>query len=180
MHVDQPASPLKRFFAGLAEYIFQSQLGVADPPLIDYVGDLLVRFVRLDALYRVRSLEGRPLIEVAEMVTEAEQRAGDDRRELHRHVGDFALFWVGLYPEALRKLRGPLSKDVLVDYSAQGKHAYFLASTMATVVEHDPPGELLERLSREFEMCAFGLRQVRQQWELDAAESGDGCPLVIN
>ncbi len=35
---------LERFFSGLSEYVFHSQLGVVDTQLVDYVSDLLVRF----------------------------------------------------------------------------------------------------------------------------------------
>ena len=27
------------------------------------------------------------------------------RREVHRHIGDFTLFWTGVYPEALREMQ---------------------------------------------------------------------------
>ena len=165
MRSEHPTLVLQHFLSGLAEYVFQTQLGVADPPLVDYVSDLIYRFVRWDALFPVRDLAGRPVQEVVEMVVEAEQRTGDARRVVHRHIGDFSLFWVGLYPESLRKLRGPDKKDHLVDYCAQGKRAYFLASTIITDSEDDPPAELLQRLSVQFELCALGLRQVRRQWE---------------
>ena len=38
-------SPIDRFFSGLSEYIFQSRLGVADVQLVDYLSDMLSRFV---------------------------------------------------------------------------------------------------------------------------------------
>jgi hypothetical protein len=179
MHGYRPNHVLQRFFSGLSEYIFHSQLGVADPPLIAYIGDLLVRFVRLDAMYRVRNLEGRPLRELAEMMAEAENRGADSSREVHRHIGDFALFWTGVYPEALPRMQHAASKDYFVDFCTQGKHAYFVASTIDTARAHDPPCELLERLSREFELCTYGLRRVREQWEHDAGETA-GVPLLIN
>ena len=83
---------LRRYFSGVAEFTFQTQIGVADPPLIDYISDLLTRFVRCEALYRVRNLTGRPVHEVAQMMMEAEERVGNARREVHRHIGDFTLF----------------------------------------------------------------------------------------
>ena len=63
------------------------------------------------------------------MVAEAEA-AGDAarRRECHRHVGDFTLFWTGVYPEALAKLQGGDSADALINYQRQGKRSYHLAS----------------------------------------------------
>ncbi len=63
-------------FRGLAEFTFQTQLGVADPPLLDYVSDLLTRFVRTESLQPLRSLAGRPLRGVGEMLLEAQQRVG--------------------------------------------------------------------------------------------------------
>ena len=170
---------LHRFFAGLAESTFQARLGVVDPPLIDYIADLLVRFVRCDAVYRLRDLRGRPIREVAEMLVEAEARVGDPRREAHRHVGDFTLFWTGVYPEAVTRMRSTMKKDHLLDYLAQGKRAYLLASTIETDDENDAPAELLERLSDRFEMCASGLREVRREWE-HHSEDDMPRPFLIN
>ena len=65
--------PLRRLFAGLAEHAFLSHLGVADPPLIDYLSSLLSRFVHTDAVFRLRGGAGQPLTELVEMVIEAEQ-----------------------------------------------------------------------------------------------------------
>src|SRR5690606_37392363 len=107
------ADQLKRLFAALAEQTFQVEYGLADPPLIDYLSDILVRFVRLDAIFKVRDVMGRRLEEVADMLMEAEQRESNPKREIHRHIGDFTLFWTGVYPEALRRLRGFDRKDAL-------------------------------------------------------------------
>ncbi|NIP68682.1 MAG: hypothetical protein GTO04_05725 [Planctomycetales bacterium] len=158
---------LRRFFAGLTEHAFVSRLGVADPPLIDYVAEMLARFVRCDAIYRVRDLAGRRLEEVASMLSEAEERMGEARREVHRHVGDYTLFWTGLYPEALPKLQAASRRDFLLDYCAQGKRAYYIASTIPAG-DGGAEAELLRRLSREFEMCMAGLGEVRREWEKQA------------
>ena len=98
--------PLRRLFAGYTEQTFINMLGVGDPRLIDYLSELLARFVHLDAVYRLRNTQGRRLEEVAEMVIEAEgmPEGGRTRREVHRHIGDFTLFWTGVYPEALNRL----------------------------------------------------------------------------
>jgi hypothetical protein len=160
-----PDHPLRRLFAGLTEQTFVATLGVADPRLTDYLSSLLSRFVHVDALYRLRNARGKRLEEVAEMMIEAEALPeGPTRREVHRHIGDFALFWTGVYPEALERLRSALCKDHFIDYCVQGKRSYYIASTFAD----DPYREeapVLRRLSEEFELCAYGLRQVRRQWE---------------
>ena len=162
---------LERFLRGIAEYVFQARLGVVDVELIDYVGDLLLRFVRSDGLYTVRRRDGRPLTEVAAMLGEAHRREGTARREVHRHIGDFTLFWSGMYPEALRRQRTEDSVDAFLDYTRQGKLAYGIASTIRGG-RTQPRAELLEHLSEEFEMCAYGMREIRRQWEENADEGG--------
>jgi hypothetical protein len=83
-------------------------------------------------LYRLRDLNGRPLQEVAEMLYYADVRLGAQsfyqERKVHRHIGDFTLFWTGVFPEALPKLRASLRKDHLIDYVKQGKESYRLVS----------------------------------------------------
>jgi hypothetical protein len=114
------------------------------------------------------------------MVAEADVRVGDARREVHRHIGDFTLFWTGVYPEALRRLRSPAKKDYFVDYCAQGKRAYWIASEIEAAGESDAPGELLERLSVQFEMCAYGLGQIRREWERRDPDEEVFRPIWIN
>jgi len=164
--------PLRRLFAGVTEQTFQTTFGVADPSLIDYLSGLLSRFVSMDAIHRLRNAQGLRLEQVVDMVLEAEALPpeGRTRREVHRHIGDFALFWTGVYPEMLSRLRSAMTKDFFVDYCAQGKRSYYIASTFA----EDPYREeaaVLRRLSDEFELCAYGLSQVRREWEKAVPDS---------
>ncbi len=167
-------STIERFFTGLSEYIFHSKLGVADVQLIDYVSDMLMRFVRVDSFHKVRRSNGRPATEVFQMVSEAEQRIGLARREVHRHIGDFTLFWSGMYPESLRKVQPRQSADGFLDYCRQGKRAYAIAAEIEGG-EDRPSCDLLHQLSDQFEMCAYGLREVRREWE--EGEGGSGLLL---
>ena len=158
--------PLRRWFSGLTEQTFLTTLGVADPPLMDYLSDMMSRFISFDALFRLRNFKGKPLEEVVDMVLDAEAmpREGRTRREVHRHIGDFTLFWTGLYPETLEKLRSALTKDSFIDYCQQGKRSYYIASTF----EDEPFTEqapVLRRLSEGYEMIAYGLSHVRREWD---------------
>jgi hypothetical protein len=172
--------PLYRFFSGLAEYTFQTRLGVADPPLVEYLATLLCRFIHNDAIYRVRNPAGRRLEEVAEMLLEAEARLGESRREVHRHIGDFTLFWTGVYPESLRRLQRQSRLDHFLDYCEQGKRAYYIASTIEADDKADE-NEVLQRLSHEFELCAYGLSELRREWERrDPDEGVPPGPFLIN
>jgi hypothetical protein len=167
--------PLRRLFAGLTEQTFLSQLGVGDPHLIDYLSELLLRFINMDALYRLRNSTGKRLEEVVDMVFEAEALPpeGRTRREVYRHIGDVTLFWTGVYPEALQRIRLHLGKDQFVDYCEQGKRSYYLASTFEGE-QYQEEAPVLRRLSEEFELVAYGLNQVRHEWEKQPQGPGSG------
>jgi hypothetical protein len=160
---------LWRYFAGLTEQTFEGELGIVDPPLVDYVSGLLTRFIRTETVYRMRNPSGSRLSGVADMLSEANARVGDARREAHRFIGDFTLFWTGVYPEALAALQSQSRKDHLLDYRAEGKRAYHLASRIPAG-EETVSGDVLERLSSQYELCVYGLGEVRREWET----GGDG------
>ena len=174
MHENR-ATAIRRFFAGVTEYTFHSRLGVADPPLVDYIAELLVRFVRCDELYRLRSVRGQRLVQVSDMLAEAQHREGPARRQVHRHIGDFTLFWTGVYPEVLDSMRRG-SKDALIDYQEQGKRAYWIASTIPVEQEAEPTG-VLKQLSEQFDLCVYGLGEVRRQWEQQRGD--EDAPLLL-
>jgi hypothetical protein len=167
--------PLRRLFAGLTEHAFLTSIGITDPPLIDYVSELLTRFTHFGAVYRLADPAGRPLTELAEMVMEAEEipPEGRTKREYHRHIGDFTLFWTGLFPDAVRRMESGWAKDAIISYTWQGKRSYLIAGSFAD----DPYREesaVLKRLGTEFELCAVGLNRVRKQLDELQAEGEAG------
>jgi hypothetical protein len=155
---------LKNWFSGLAEQTFEVEYGIADPPLIDYLSDMLVRFIRLDAVFSVRDEVGRRLDQVVDMLREAECREAEPRREVHRHIGDFTLFWTGVYPERLLQLKQFDRPDCWVNYSETGKRCYLLASESPDDA-HREEAQVLQRLSTLYDTCREGLYQVRKEWD---------------
>jgi hypothetical protein len=169
--------PLRRLFGMLTEKSFTETLRWPDFNVTEYVSNLLVEFTHTDSLFRLRNHQGEQLDSVVEMLYESEVllHASSLQRELevHRHIGDFTLFWAGVYPEALSRLKSPDRKDHLIDYCEQGKRSYYIASTF----DDEPYREevpVLRRLSEDFELCSFGLSRVRHEWEkLPEAGLGD-------
>jgi hypothetical protein len=148
--------PLRRLFAGITEHAFITSLGVADPPLIDYV----------DGVFRLRDGLGRPIQELTTMAVEAERLPpeGRTRREYHRHIGDFALYWSGLFPEQVSRVQRRPCKDHLVSFAVLGKRSYRIASECEADKFPDE-AQVLRRLGDEFELCAVGLHEVRREWD---------------
>jgi hypothetical protein len=166
-----PGHPLQRFFSGITESTFYTRFGVVDPPLVDYLSELLIRFVHTDAIFRLRDPEGRTLQEVPTMLDEANKlpEGGRTRREYLRHIGDVSLFWIGLFPEALNRRPAVWGHQAQLTYTICGKKSYFLASQSESE-RFEGESDILKRLSERFELCASGLREVRREWE----ESPDG------
>jgi hypothetical protein len=90
--------PLRRLFTDLVGPEFGG-----DRELATYVADLLVDFTQVDRLYRVRNVRGKRLEDVGEMLLESnpllDAPSFGREREVRKHIGDFALFLTGMFPE---------------------------------------------------------------------------------
>ena len=154
---------VERFFRGLTEYAFHARLGVVDPPLVDYVSVMLVRFMRNDRL-AVLPGAGEESADVSHLLLAAERHADPaEAREEYRHIGDVTLFWSGLYPEAILRQPNVAADDHLRAFREAGRQAYWLVSTL----EPDDAAEerrLFERLSHDYDICVEGLAEVRRAW----------------
>ena len=162
-----PKHPLRRLFTGLVENAFCAEVGVCDPNLTEYLTDLLVDFTHVDRLSAIRNAHGKRPEQIAAMLTvvtdEQPVDAIERDRRMYRHIGDYSLFWAGVYPEQLKRAcRNP--SDVLLDYVAQGKHSYAIVARLAKEGDAPPPS-LFRHLSEDFEYCLYGLGLVRQGWE---------------
>jgi hypothetical protein len=156
-------SDLERFFRGLTEHAFHGRLGIVDPPLVDYMATLLVRFIRHDA---IRSLPGPgPVVadDVVHMLAIVQHEPPEVARGEYRHIGDYTLFWSGIYPEAVRRFRHPSRLDHLLDYRSAGKQAYRLAAELEPE-EAAESRHVLRSLSEEYDVCVAGLGEVRRAW----------------
>ena len=165
--------PLRQLFGTLAEKAFTEKLGWADFNVSEYVSKLLVDFTHTDQLNRIKNARGERVEALVELLYESEvtHEAGsfEREREVHRHIGDFTLFWTGVYPEHLRPRAGRVSR--LEVYLQEGKRSYSVASELTR--EHErPPAEVLQQLSEQFEYCVHGLRLVRASWEEMANRPG--------
>jgi len=156
--------PLRKLFSALVEHTFQVELGICDPRLTTYLADMLADFLHMDRIYRMACIDGERIRELSRMEADAylgPQVGEPDRtRLINRYIGDFTLFWTGVYPESLR-FGG---QDRLCLYLRQGKRSYGIAGEL-TDDEDDPPGYLLNRLGCEFEACVHGLHRVRECWQ---------------
>ncbi|MGA2170200.1 MAG: hypothetical protein ABSG62_18535 [Terracidiphilus sp.] len=162
------AHPLEPFFQQAVRNSYEGKLGLHDPGMTAYVARLLCEFSQADNLYKVRDEAGRPIEELTEMINAADPVHGtapsfDAERALRKHIGDYALFVAGMYPEAVgsnrRRRRHQPSLDELIH---AGKESYFIVSQF-NLFEYEQEAPLFARLSDRFERCILGLTLVREE-----------------
>jgi hypothetical protein len=161
--------PLRRLFCELVTRHIQD-----DPSIAVYVCGLLIDFIHIDHLYRIRNSRGKRLEEVGEMLIESnpmlEARSFDYEREVRKHIGDYTLFLSGLFPEHVASLpRRGLRLDSLVDYVKAGRESYRIVSCFDQF-EYRNEAPLFRRLSHSFELRVFGLNLVKQDLEREQQE----------
>ncbi len=161
--------PLRRLFGELVRRHFQDDAGIAE-----YISGILVDFVYVDHLYRIRNARGKRLEEVGEMLIESnpllEARSFDRERAVRKHIGDYTLFLAGLFPEYVASLpRRGLRLDSMIDYVKAGKESYRIVSFFDQF-EYRTEAPLFRRLSDSFEFRVYGLNLVKQDLEREQRE----------
>jgi len=157
--------PLRQLFHEVVAGCYSRYSGISDPELTTYVGDLLTEFTASESLYRIRDAEGRPLT-VQAMVEASDPVFGgaasfDQEREVRRHIGDYALFATGMYPESAQLWRHT-GEAGIAELVRTGKESYYIVSAF-DLFEYRDEAPLFARLSEDFERCMFGLTKVREE-----------------
>lgn len=142
--------PIRQMFRSLTEMSFE-QLDLRDRDLMRYVADLLVEFIHVDNLYRLRDEQGKRLEHLVDMLIDISEQGPAGERETRKHIGDYTLFIAGLYPESLMRQRRAVSPEY---YIAQGKEAYLIVAEMDRA---KPTETLFRKLSAHFEYCVTAL-----------------------
>ena len=159
-----PDHPLSRLFAGLVAKELPG-----DREIVGYVANLLIDFVHVDQLYRIRNSRGKRLEDVGEMLVESnpalEARSFEREREVRKHIGDYTLFLTGMFPEFVAALpRRGLRLDSMIDYVKAGKESYRIVAAFDQF-EYRRVAPLFRRLSEQFEYCVYGLNRVKSDLE---------------
>lgn len=164
-----PNHPLRRLFADLVAKELP-----ADREVAAYVANLLIDFVHVDHLYRIRNTRGKRLEEVGEMLVESnpvlDAPSFEREREVRKHIGDYTLFMTGMFPEYVATLsRRGLRLDSIVDYVKAGKESYRIVAAFDQF-EYRHVAPLFRRLAEHFEYCVHGLNRVTSDLEVLRAQ----------
>lgn len=156
------AKILHGVFQDLVAEAFEKTLAGSEAPEVKvYLATMLFEFIHTDRIFSIRNPLGRRLTSLSEMVMEGDvrfnARSFQREREVHKHVGDFVLFWHGLFPKQLETMQ---AQDFLLNYVEQGVRSYRIAASF----DYDPFGEesrTMKRLSEQFSDFAHVLSQIK-------------------
>ncbi|HEX4425556.1 MAG TPA: hypothetical protein VH079_09155 [Terriglobales bacterium] len=158
--------PLQQLFKELVARHYAEQIGIRDPQIVGYVAHLLADFIEVDQMYKIRNATGKPLSDVGEMLVESDPVYGpapsfDRERQVRKHIGDYTLFFAGMFPESINHFRLRKQRvENFVEWVKAGKESYYIVSKFEHF-EYTKVAPLFARLSTNFEQCVYGLNMVK-------------------
>lgn len=162
--------PLQDLFQDLVGQHYAEEIGIRDPEIIAYVSHLLAEFCEADQLFKVRNGAQRPLSDVGEMLLESDPVYGpapsfDRERQVRKHIGDYTLFFAGMFPESINHFRLRRQRlENLIDWIKAGKESYYIVSKFEHF-EYAKVAPMFAALSQNFEGCVYGLNMVKNDLE---------------
>jgi hypothetical protein len=162
--------PLQQLFIELVGRHYAEEIGIRDPQIVNYVAHLLGEFCDVEQLFKIRSTAGKPLGDVGEMLVESNPVFGpapsfDRERQVRKHIGDYTLFFTGMFPESINHFRLRRNRlEGFIDWMKAGKESYYIVSQFE-YFEYAKVAPLFANLSAHFEQCVFGLNRVKNELE---------------
>jgi hypothetical protein len=160
------SNPLQQLFIELVGRHYAEQIGIRDPQIVNYVSHLLAEFCEVEQLFKIRNTTGQPLTDVGEMLLESDPVFGpapsfDRERQVRKHIGDYTLFFTGMFPESINHFRLRRNRmENFVDWMKAGKESYYIVSKFEHF-EYTKVAPLFASLSNHFEQCVYGLNLVK-------------------
>ncbi len=160
--------PLQKLFVEMVGRHYAEEIGLRDPQIVAYVAHLLTEFCDAEQLFNIHNAAGKPLNDVGEMLLESDPIYGpapsfDRERQVRKHIGDYTLFFAGMFPESINHYR--LRRDrleSLIDWVKAGKESYYIVSKFE-YFEYAKVAPLFASLSSHFEECVYGLNRVKNE-----------------
>src|SRR6201996_4835686 len=154
---------LRQLFHEVVSDCYDARLGLRDAEISSYVADLLTEFCRTENVYRIRDASGNPVREISDMLLASDPVHGTacsfgEERERRKHIGDYTLFFTGMYPESTQ--RWERQRDNFLTMVQAGKESYYIVSQF-DLFEYAHEAPFFARLSSAFEACIYGLNMVR-------------------
>jgi hypothetical protein len=162
--------PLQEMFQEMVGRHYAEEIGIRDPQIVAYVSHLLAEFCEAEQLYKICGASKRPLSDVGEMLLESDPVYGpapsfDRERQVRKHIGDYTLFFAGMFPEGINHLRLRRQRlENFVEWIKAGKESYYIVSKFEHF-EYAKVAPMFATLSKNFEQCVYALNMVKNDLE---------------
>jgi hypothetical protein len=160
---------LQQLFIELVGRRYAEEIGIRDPQVVNYVAQILTEFCDAEQLYKIRNAFSKPLADVGEMLLESDPVFGpapsfDRERQVRKHIGDYTLFFTGMFPESINHLRlRKYRMENFIDWMKAGKESYYIVSKFE-YFEYAKVAPLFANLSRNFEQCVYPIAKRAQEF----------------
>ncbi len=146
---------IQQLFRSLTERaLIQTQF--RDDDILFYLAHLLVDFVFVENMYGPGGRNPQHDEYLIDMLQVAGETEMPEKKTHYKHVGDFSLFMLGMFPEYIARRRNALSADYYTDF---GRIGYKVAGDL----ESDSWRiGTFRKLAKEFESCVKSLHWVRE------------------
>lgn len=145
--------PVKKLFRTLTDRaLIQSDL--PDGDLLRYLTDLLVEFMCVENLYRIKDERGRRIEYLIDMLQEAEKVPRSIKKDYYRQIGDYSLFVLGMFPESLCHGKKCIPASY---YADTGRRSYGVLSRLDW---NNESHVVFRKLEEKFERCVLCLNWV--------------------
>ncbi|GJL85349.1 MAG: hypothetical protein DHS20C02_11240 [Micavibrio sp.] len=137
--------------------------------LIKYVSNLLVHFCHVDKIEKIKNMQGKPVKTLKDLLHESESLEApftfDREEEVHKHIGDYTLFFAGVFPEYLKFLETDNMihhPDHIIDHVKTGRRSYGLVAEFCGATGN-PDAILYTNLSQHFDINMHCLNLARKR-----------------
>ncbi|KPK33928.1 MAG: hypothetical protein AMK70_08850 [Nitrospira bacterium SG8_35_1] len=102
--------PLRQLFKKALDYGFKLN-PTENEEIAYYIEEqILCEFIHINNLYKINDAAGNPLDDTADMMAEGDvllnARSFEQEFKVHKHIGDYTLFMLGMFPSSLDNKKG--------------------------------------------------------------------------
>ena len=147
--------PVQSLFRTLTER-GMGQINIRDEVSISYISSLMTGFLRTEDVYRAQDESGRRIEYLVDLLAAADETSDPiERVDRHKHLGDLALFTLGLFPERFDRAHRSVSARYVAE---QGRRSYRIVADLAWIQSDPAP---FRQLADQFEQYVRGLNWVK-------------------
>ena len=151
------------FFNVLLRRVLPGRRTALERKVINYIANLLSLFVKVDRLYRIRPNDAVTHKYIVDMINQLPEADSSRRFAIYAHVGNFALFLTGMFPDWIehrfRFKHRPVDRKYYEDHGG----AYYHQAGVHPLADELELQDVFLRLALDFDHYGKALNQMRNR-----------------